>query len=420
MRFSKKRLTSSIIALVLIFSLLFSLTSCNPFVITADPPVSDDDPSTDDTPKNIYVQGGDTNNITINASGDTAQIAAAKAVLSVVSVYSEFEATVSNGWGGSKTQSFSTAGAGVIYKLDKDNGDAYIITNYHVIYHSSDNSHSKIARKITLYLYGMESNQYAIEAQFLGGSMQYDIAVLKVTGSEVLMSSLATAATVADSNDVSILETAIAVGNPEKDGISATSGYVNVDSETIDIYAADDLTLISIRVMRIDAAINGGNSGGGVFNSRGELIGIVNAKKTLSDGMGYAIPSNVAKYLADNIIYYCDGNNYTSVMRCILGIKVTPSSLYTEYDEQTGRVYKREYVKVSSVEAGSIAKLKVGDVIEAITIDGVQYEVTRSFHVIDAMLNARVGSKVTFKIRRKTIPYNISLTITSDTVEAYR
>ena len=420
MRFSKKRLTSSIIALVLIFSLLFSLTSCNPFVITADPPVSDDDPSTDNTPKNIYVQGGDTNNITINASGDTTQIAAAKAVLSVVSVYSEFEATVSNGWGGYKTRSFSTAGAGVIYKLDKDNGDAYIITNYHVIYHSSDNSNSKIARKITLYLYGMESSRYAIEAQFLGGSMQYDIAVLKVTGSEVLMSSLATAATVADSNDVSILETAIAVGNPEKDGISATSGYVNVDSETIDIYAADDLTLISIRVMRIDAAINGGNSGGGVFNSRGELIGIVNAKKTLSDGMGYAIPSNVAKYLADNIIYYCDGNNYTSVMRCILGIKVDPSELYTEYDEQTGRVYKREYVKVSSVEAGSIAKLKVGDMIEAITIDGEEYEVTRSFHVIDAMLNARVGSKVTFRIRRKTILYNISLTITSDTVEAYR
>ena len=63
--------------------------------------------------------------------------------------------------------------------------------------------------------------------------------------------------------------------------------------------------------------------------------------------MGYAIPSNVAKYIADNILYYCDGNENTSVMRCILGITVTPKELYTVYDQETGRIHRCERVMVA-------------------------------------------------------------------------
>lgn len=372
----------------------------------------------------IYVEGGDTNNITINSTSDGNLLAASKAILSVVSIYAKFERNYTSGWGSGSTgtKEFAQSGAGVIYKLDKERGDAYIITNYHVIHSSYDNSDSKIARSIEVCLYGMEVSEYAIKAEFVGGSMQYDLAVLKVTGSPVLMGSIANAVTVADSNDVSVLDTAIAIGNPDSSGISATSGYISVDSEEISLLASDDKTTITIRVMRTDTAINGGNSGGGLFNAKGELIGIVNAKKTTSDGMGYAIPSNVAKYIAENVIYYCNGADKTSVQRCILGITVTASELYIAYDTETGRVHKCERVMISNIIEGSVAEgvFKVGDLINSITVDGVTYKVTRSFHVVDSMLNARIGSTVVFNVERDGKVLDLTPSVTEATLTEYK
>lgn len=423
----KKRLFCFILSLALILSCI-SLSSCSFASLLLNGGAgnggAEDEGSGGTDGGDIYVEGGDTNNITINSTSDGNLLAASKAILSVVSIYAEFERSYTSGWGSgySGTEPFAQSGAGVIYKLDKENGDAYIITNYHVIHSSKDNSEKQIARKINLYLYGMESSDYAIPAEFVGGSMQYDIAVLKVTGSTVLISSMATEVTVADSNDVSVLDTAIAIGNPDTSGISATAGYISVDSEEIELLASDDKTTIKIRVMRTDTAINGGNSGGGLFNSKGELIGIVNAKKTVSDGMGYAIPSNVAKYIAENVLYYCNGKDKTSVQRCLLGITVTPEELYTVYDAETGRVHRCERVMVAAINKGSLAEgyFKEGDIINSITVDGVGYEVTRLFHVVDSMLNARVGSTVFFSIERGGEVVGLTLTVTEDTLTEYK
>ena len=361
----------------------------------------------------IYVNGGDTNNITINSSAGADTLAASKAILSVVSIAAEFEKT-SLSLLRPTTEPFYQYGSGVIYKLNKEKGEAYIITNYHVIYSSSDNSQSKIARNISLFLYGMEFKDYAIKAEFVGGSMTYDLAVLKVSASPIIISSLATAATVADSNNVSILEPAIAIGNPNADGISATLGYVSVDSETISLLAADDLTQIDIRVMRIDTAINSGNSGGGLFNNKGELIGIVNAKRNFSDGMGYAIPSNVAKYVADNIIYYCDGRPETQVQRMRLDVTVTANNAYVVYDNESGKILKKETVVVSVLPNTSAVKdiLAVGDIITSMKIGEVEYNVSRTFHVVDAMINAKVGDTVEFRIIRDGKDKVVSITLT--------
>ena len=214
-------------------------------------------------------------------------------------------------WNGAVTGTKETAsaGSGVIYKLDKENGDAYIITNYHVVFNG--NSTTGISDRIYVYLYGMEmmnsdGNTYAIPAAYVGGSMNYDIAVLKITGSEILKNSNAVEATVANSDEVSILDTAIAIGNPGAAGLSATSGCINVDSEeiTVGFDTASGTVSVTLRVMRTDAAVNSGNSGGGLFNEKGELIGIVNAKDADDsvDNIGYAIPSNIARAIADNAI----------------------------------------------------------------------------------------------------------------------
>jgi serine protease Do len=281
-----------------------------------------------------------------------------------------------------------------------------------------------ISEDIKLYLYGQEYADYAISAEYVGGSMNYDIAVLRVTGSEVLMQSNAMAATFSDSNNISILETAIAIGNPEASGISATVGSVNVDSEYLTMSAISGNGNTTLRVMRIDAAVNRGNSGGGLFNDKGELIGIVNAKMSSSnvDNIGYAIPSNVAKNVADNIIYY-DGidKSNDSVFRIMIGINVGIVEAYTEYDTDTGKIYKRERVNVSDVVSGSAVKdvLKRGDVIEAIIIDGERHEVIRTFNVVDAMLNARSDSSVVFEIVRDGEKMTVSIDVSKIQPQAY-
>lgn len=366
---------------------------------------------------NVTVEGGDNFDVTINASSQE-NVIAAKALLSAVSVRCKFEIIVSGSTFppiASSIQEQASAGSGVIYKLNKGQGDAYVITNYHVVHHAQSTSTNGIAHTIELYLYGQEDQMYAIPATYVGGSMEYDIAVLKVKGSRVLAESNAAEATFADSDNISVLDQAIAVGNPEDLGLSATLGHVSVDSEYITMNASDGLSVVQQRVIRIDTPINSGNSGGGLFNSSGEVIGIVNAKLMSSENMGYALPSSFVKYVAENIIYYCDGTQYENVYRCYLGIEVRASKMYTVYDLDTGKVLKREEVSVSKLTDGGLAigKLQVGDVINSITIDGVKYDTVRLHSVTDPMLNARVGSVVVVNVTRDGVVMDVAITISN-------
>ena len=374
--------------------------------------------------KEYTINSGDNYNVTINSNGGTGLIAASRALLSAVSITCLFNVTVNPYYGSSYTTEKSSAGAGVIYQLDKDKGDAYIITNYHVVYCSGADTADDISDNISVYLYGMEYSNYAIEAEYIGGSQNYDIAVLKVTNSAQLRRSNAAAATFADSNKVSVLETAIAIGNPEANGISATVGAVNVDSENLTMTSIDGKGKVTLRVMRIDAAVNGGNSGGGLFNDKGEVIGIVNAKMSAStiDNIGYAIPSNVAKYVADNIIYYDNVSpENDSVYRILIGVNVAIHSARAEYDTETGKVLKVEEVMVDTVVAGgaSAGKLQSGDIIRYVMIDGVKYDIVRTFNVVDVMLTARPGSTVIFVVDRGGQTVNVEIDITGVTPTKY-
>ena len=368
----------------------------------------------------INVTGGDNYDITINPGADVNTLSANKALLSAVSIYCTFDKKAY----GNTTQ-YSSAGSGVIYELEKEKGNAFIITNYHVVYSASATTANRISNDIKVFLYGQEGAlQYAIPATYVGGSMQYDIAVLKIQNSTTLMESNARAADFANSDEIAILDTAIAIGNPEGNGISATLGHVNVDSEYISMVGPDERTEVSLRVIRTDAAVNHGNSGGGLFNTNGELIGIVNAKITSSsiDGIGYAIPSNVAKNITENILYYCDGTSRESVFRCILGITVESTEFKTEYDKNTGKLKKLETVRINTVDATSALKdkFKVGDVLLSVSIGDETQEITRRHHVIDALLNARPDSKLVFKILRGGVEMTVEHTVTTDMLVEYK
>lgn len=423
----KKKITAALLVLLLMFSTL-SLSSCYIMQMSPDTESGAQNSGGNQNGNNstINVTGGDNYNVNINAGSQGNVLAASKALLSAVSIECVFERIQYSGWYGQTTSTVTSRGSGVIYKLDKNAGDAYVITNYHVVYDAYSKTQNHISDDITLRLYGQEAEGYEIPATYIGGSMNYDLAVLKVDGSEVLMKSNAMAVSFANSDEVSVLETAIAIGNPEGKGISATVGCVNVDSEyiTLSMSDADSSTAFQLRVMRIDAAVNGGNSGGGLFNAYGELIGIVNAKMSSNtvDNIGYAIPSNVVLAVANNIIDYCDGTEKECVYRCIVGINVTAEESYTEYNAETGKIIKKEKVGISVIGTNSPIndKLEVGDVINSITIAGKKYEVFRIHHVVDSMLNARVGDTVVFNVTRGTQTFEVTVNITESLLTPYK
>lgn len=380
--------------------------------------------------------GTDGTNGTDGANGTTVitgeagniPIASAKGLRSAVSIVCNFTATIQNsgfrpGWGGSRTEEYASSGSGVIYQLDREQGDAFIITNYHVVYDSSSDTVNGISDDISVYLYGSAIEEKAIQATYVGGSAYYDIAVLRVEDNQVLRESNACAVEIADSDRIVVGESAIAIGNAEGMGISASVGVVSVDSEYITMTSADGRSEVSFRVMRVDAAVNSGNSGGGLYDGRGKLIGIVNAK-IVDDGVeniGYAIPSNVAVSIADNIIDYCYGTEEESVQRALLGITVTTSDSKAVYDADTGLMRIQETVSVYEVSKGSLAEgmLQAEDILISATINGEKLAITRQYHIIDMMLDVRAGDIVELEILREGQETSVSIRITEDCLTAY-
>jgi S1-C subfamily serine protease len=179
---SNQRIIKLAVALLLVLTTTFSLSSCLllDFEIYQEI-LKDQFGNNEDNGQN----NGDNNNENNNESneeentkvpefypgsqGSTENVPALqRSLLSTVMIFSDFNES-------------SSGGSGVIYQIDKEKGDAYIITNQHVVFMDG-----KIADKITVYLYGMELETYAIKAAYVGGTTNYDIAVIKIEGSDIL------------------------------------------------------------------------------------------------------------------------------------------------------------------------------------------------------------------------------------------
>ncbi len=341
------------------------------------------------------------------------------ALLSAVSIYSNFTGTRSYIYMGriyTEEVEYSSAGAGVIYSLDKENGDAYIVTNYHVIYDADSNQTNGISEDIGIYLYGYQDNSYKIAAKYYGGSMENDLAILKVEDNQILRSSDAKACEIRDSESIDVGETAIAIGNPEAMGISVTSGIVSVDSEYISMASLDGKSENTQRVIRIDTAVNGGNSGGGLFDKNGRLIGIVNAKvsDTSIENIAFAIPSNVAIYIADNII-----NNEGNLKKLTLGITLASKNAKGVLNSNQ-KVDIIEDVIIEEVETGSLAEslgLKVDDQIISIQInDRTPLMLSRLHQIIDYSYLIKQQDEITLTILSDNTQKQIVFTVTEEHV----
>lgn len=283
-----------------------------------------------------------------------------KCINSVVAI-NVTEASVSYG------QEYETAGAGsgVIYTQD-----GYIITNYHVA--------NKNTKSITVTLY--DGSQY--EGKYIYGDEFVDIAIIKIEKNDCQYAKFG------DYSDVYIGDMVLAIGNPLGYGITVTDGIVSALDKAITV---ENTTMT---LLQTSAEINSGNSGGGLFNMNGELIGIVNAKiaGTSVEGMGYAIPSSVVVKSINDLKDY---GYITGKAR--LGVTVQTKQYQTWPYMQT-----HVYIQVTEIsENGSAAHsgLQVGDILHQ--FNGT--EIT-SFEVLSQLLTKyKVGDTVTLTVRRPTI-----------------
>ncbi len=356
--------------------------------------------------------------VTVNV--DKSLTVSNQALLSSFKVYTEFTESSYSGWPYHK-QTKATAiycGSAVIYSID-DNY-TYFITNYHVLYDSSSSDSSKLAKKITCYAYGSEGaptqtnktssdgcivydyGDYAISCEYVGGSITCDLAVIKAKTSDVKkINSTVKAVTFAQSYHVG--ESAIAIGNSENEGISVTKGIVSVDNEYIN-YSIDGTTR-SYRSMRIDTAIYGGNSGGGLFDGEGNLIGITNAGDETDQNINYAIPVSIVKPVVENILHYSDG----TVKTLKLGVTVSAENSRYVYDESKGYGDIYEDVYVSEVVSNGLMStlgLKAGDRLISINVNDTEYCLKRYFNLGDYLYTVRPGDTVSFTYERDGVKIN--------------
>ena len=244
------------------------------------------------------------------------------------------------GRGGTQEYTQTAAGSGIIISED-----GYVLTNNHVI---------SGADKITVYVNsGDGSEEQSYEATLVGSSESNDIAVLKIDATGL------NAAAFGDSDQLEVGELAVAIGNPmgQVHG-SVTAGIISAVEQELTI---DDVTINAIQT---DAAINPGNSGGALFDSYGNVIGIVYAKSSSVsiEGIGYAIPVNNIKDLVAQMINDPDSvKDQTKGSQIMLGITIRDitEDMSKQYSMPVG-VYITE---VSSMSAAERAGLQKGDII---------------------------------------------------------
>lgn len=255
-------------------------------------------------------------------------------------------------------------GSGVIISPD-----GYIITNSHVV---------ENADKIEITT---NSNQ-TFDAELVGSDDQNDIALLKINSNEVL-----SYATFGDSDSTQIGEWVLAVGNPFNLNSTVTAGIISAKSRNLDPSGRTTQSYI-----QTDAAVNPGNSGGALVNTKGELIGINTAIQSQTGsyiGYSFAVPSNIARKVIEDIM------EFGVVQYGFLG--VTGSSLNSSISKKLGTI-DTEGFYISSVEEGSganIAGIKSGDIIKK--IDGISIN---KFSDLKGYLNSKRPNDVV-KIKLK-------------------
>lgn len=271
------------------------------------------------------------------------------------------------------TQTSQVSGSGVIISKD-----GYIVTNNHVI-------ESATADSVFVTLFNGEK----YNAKIIGADSRTDLAVLKIEADNLPYSAFV------DSDELVMGEDVIAIGNPLGLGITCSNGIISALEKEIYI------NKVYLTVIQTNAAVNAGNSGGGLFDLEGNIVGIVNAKssenssETTVEGMGYAIPANTVKRIVTDLV-----ENGFVKDRASLGIKVYTGDSY----------YSSSGVIVTEVTPGGSAQMagiQANDIITA--VDG---SVVSTYGDLSKILDTKqVGDEVKVTVNRNNslMEFNVKL-----------
>lgn len=329
--------------------------------------------------------------VSLASYSDTAVYAANKILPSIVGIEVTYNVTQNSmfgifGYGGNQTTSSATAsGSGIIISED-----GYILTNNHVVNSKSENTFYSISDATSVKVTLSTGDKKTYDAKIVGKDSQTDLAVLKIEEKGL------TAAEFADSDSVKIGEFTMAVGNPLALGTTITCGVVSAINREVE--DDDGNKFICIQT---DAAINSGNSGGALVNSKGQVIGVNTLKVASSgvEGIGFSIPINSTVKVIDEL------KTYSKVRRPYIGIG--GRNLTEEIAKAHNLV---EGVYVSSVEQFSSAEragIKIGDVITA--IDGTNVKTMDELN--DIKNKHSIGDKVKLTIYRDGKTQEIEITL---------
>ena len=274
------------------------------------------------------------------------------------------------------------AGSGVIISTD-----GYIVTNNHVV---------EGADELTVTL--NDNKEYS--ARIIGTDKTTDLALIKITASNL------PALPIGDSDKLKVGEWVLAVGNPFNLNSTVTAGIVSAKARSLGANGIESF-------IQTDAAINAGNSGGALVNTKGELVGInamLYSQTGSYSGYGFAIPTTIMNKVV------ADLKKYGTVQRGLLGIQGINVNNYYDQQKEQGKeldLGTMEGVYVAKVEEdGSAAEagLKEGDVITA--VDGKK--VVKMSELQEYLTNKRPGDKVTITYLRKKAKKTATLTLKNE------
>ncbi len=323
-----------------------------------------------------------TNLISLEDYSNTGIYAANKVLPSIVGITVEYTVN-SPYYGYSMKSSASASGSGVIISED-----GYILTNNHIVNTSSTSSYYQVsqANKVTVKLYNDDT---IYDATIVGTDETTDLAVIKIEKTGL------PAAELGNSDSVKVGEFSMAIGNPLGMESTVTAGIISAVNRTITSENRN------YTVIQTDAAINSGNSGGALVNSKGQVIGINTLKLsgTGIEGIGFAIPINSTVDIYKQLI--SDGK----VKRPYIGISGR------DINEQTAKQYKLvEGVYIVSVEPYSSAEkagLKSYDVITE--VDG--NKITSMDELNEIKNSHKIGDIINLKVYRDNNYVDVQVTL---------
>ena len=281
-----------------------------------------------------------------------------------------------------QTPKRQAAGSGVIISTD-----GYIVTNNHVV---------DGADELTVTL--NDNKEYS--ARIIGADATTDLALIKIDAKQL------PAIVIANSDNVKVGEWVLAVGNPLGLNNTVTAGIVSAKARSMNTGGITSM-------IQTDAAINQGNSGGALVNTRGELIGInaMLASPTGSNiGYGFAIPTSIMNKVVDDL------KTYGNVQRAIIGIEGSDVNAYVDNEKEKGNevdlgTMEGIYIaKVRDEGAAAEAGLAKGDVITH--IDGQKI---KSFGELQNIIaQKRPGDKITINYLRDKKKKDVTLTLKNE------